>query len=143
MSNSRIVGCAGLLLILFSLIGSFNSSGQEKAGPYIAFSPFSLNGFDGAESGTLQVPENRVKSFSRNLELAVVRLKCKAANPGVPVVFLSGGPGGSAIAETNIPFYAQSVSTIAKNPRCHLDGSARHGTLKASCLLAITSASTA
>jgi pimeloyl-ACP methyl ester carboxylesterase len=50
-----------------------------------------------AEFGTLLVPENRSKPDSNLIELAFVRFKSTAKNPGPPIVYLAGGPGGSGI----------------------------------------------
>ncbi|MBA2502047.1 MAG: alpha/beta fold hydrolase [Pyrinomonadaceae bacterium] len=51
-----------------------------------------------AELGTLAVPENRRNPRSRMIELAFVRFKSTALNPGAPIVYLAGGPGGSGIS---------------------------------------------
>lgn len=48
-----------------------------------------------AEIGRFTVPENRAKPGGKTLELAFVRFKSTAANPGPPIVYLAGGPGGS------------------------------------------------
>ncbi|NNG17480.1 MAG: alpha/beta fold hydrolase [Gemmatimonadales bacterium] len=61
--------------------GTFQASGQR------------LN----VEFGTLRVPENRSNPASRTLELRFVRLKSTSPNPGPPIVYLAGGPGGSGI----------------------------------------------
>jgi len=50
-----------------------------------------------AEFGTLFVPENRSDPESNLIELAFVRFKSTAKNPGPPIVYLAGGPGGSGI----------------------------------------------
>jgi len=50
-----------------------------------------------AEFGTLFVPENRSDPESNFIELAFVRFKSTAKNPGPPIVYLAGGPGGSGI----------------------------------------------
>jgi pimeloyl-ACP methyl ester carboxylesterase len=50
-----------------------------------------------AELGRLVVPENRTKPGSRPIELVFVRFKSTAENPGPPIVYLAGGPGGSGI----------------------------------------------
>ncbi len=55
------------------------------------------------ERATLLVPENRSKAHSRPIELAVVRLRSSAGEPGPPVLYLAGGPGGSAIASGRFP----------------------------------------
>jgi pimeloyl-ACP methyl ester carboxylesterase len=56
------------------------------------------------ETATLLVPENRTKPDSRKIELAVVRLRSKSPNPGPPIFYLPGGPGGSAINEMWLPW---------------------------------------
>src|SRR5215213_2467701 len=50
-----------------------------------------------AEFGTLFVTENRSDRESNLIELAFVRFKSTAKNPGPPIVYLAGGPGGSGI----------------------------------------------
>jgi pimeloyl-ACP methyl ester carboxylesterase len=52
-----------------------------------------------AELGRLLVPERRSNPDSRLIELAFVRLKSTAQQPGPPLVFLAGGPGLSGIDE--------------------------------------------
>jgi hypothetical protein len=50
--------------------------------------------------GYLTVPENRTNSDSRTIRLAVAIRKASAPNPKPdPVLFLTGGPGGSGLAE--------------------------------------------
>lgn len=48
------------------------------------------------ECFALTVPENRARP-SKTIQIPVVRFRSRAAHPGVPMVFLTGGPGGSAI----------------------------------------------
>ena len=50
-----------------------------------------------AELGRLTVPENRKNPNSKLIELAFIRFKSTATNPGPPIVYLAGGPGGSGI----------------------------------------------
>jgi pimeloyl-ACP methyl ester carboxylesterase len=61
--------------------GTFQASGQRLT----------------VDFGTLRVPENRDNPASRTLELRFVRLKSTSPNPGSPIVYLAGGPGGSGI----------------------------------------------
>jgi hypothetical protein len=50
--------------------------------------------------GYLTVPENRSKSDGRTIRLAVATRRATAANPKPdPIVFLTGGPGGSGLGE--------------------------------------------
>jgi pimeloyl-ACP methyl ester carboxylesterase len=48
-----------------------------------------------ADCGTLVVDENRTAADSQLIALPVVRIRARAADPGVPVVWLEGGPGQS------------------------------------------------
>ena len=63
--------------------------------------PFVFKTVDGqatdAIRGSLQVPENRADPASRMLTLRYVRFPSTSAKPGPPIVYLSGGPGGSGI----------------------------------------------
>lgn len=77
------------------------ASGQQKAGdlkiePY-AFENSKKERVD-AELGRILVPENRRNPHSRLIELAFVRFKSTSKNPGAPIVYLAGGPGGSGIS---------------------------------------------
>ncbi|MEL6357561.1 MAG: alpha/beta hydrolase [Bacteroidota bacterium] len=51
-----------------------------------------------AELGSFQVPENRHTPEGKMLTLKFVRFKSTNPNPGVPIVYLAGGPGGSGIS---------------------------------------------
>jgi len=56
-----------------------------------------------SEKVSFTVPENREKAKSRQLKLRYVRLPSLAKNPGNPIVYLSGGPGGSATEAATYP----------------------------------------
>jgi pimeloyl-ACP methyl ester carboxylesterase len=75
--------------------------GAAIAEPPLQLEPYVLEGPDGAraegELGTLLVPENRARADSREIPLRFVRLRSTAGRPGYPVVYLAGGPGGSAV----------------------------------------------
>src|SRR5690606_25292645 len=47
--------------------------------------------------GSLLVPENRSNPDSRLITLAYVRFPSTSPEPGAPIVYLAGGPGGSGI----------------------------------------------
>lgn len=51
-----------------------------------------------AERGAFSVPENRADRKSRRIEIGFVRFKSTNPNPGAPLVYLAGGPGGSGVA---------------------------------------------
>jgi pimeloyl-ACP methyl ester carboxylesterase len=81
-----------VLLVLFL---TTSISAQLKIKPYV-FENEKKEKVD-AEFGTLLVPENRSNPDSNLIELAFVRFKTTAKNPGPPIVYLAGGPGGSGI----------------------------------------------
>ncbi|PIB93817.1 alpha/beta fold hydrolase [Caulobacter sp. FWC2] len=62
--------------------------------------PFKFKGWKGqdtdAERGFLEVPEDRRIPGSRKIRLHYVRFASTAAKPGPPIVYLAGGPGGTA-----------------------------------------------
>jgi pimeloyl-ACP methyl ester carboxylesterase len=77
------------------------TTGAEQAEMNLQIEPYTLIGPGGAraegELVTLMVPENRARPGSRPIPLRFVRLRSTAAEPGYPVVYLAGGPGGSAV----------------------------------------------
>ncbi len=61
--------------------------------------PFRFKGWRGqevdAERGVFEVPEDRRDPASRRIKLSYDRFPSTAAKPGPPIVYLSGGPGGT------------------------------------------------
>jgi pimeloyl-ACP methyl ester carboxylesterase len=84
-----------LILFLTTAISAQQKAGTIKIKPY-TFENEKKEKVD-AEFGTLLVPENRSNPESNLIELAFVRFKSTAKNPGPPIVYLAGGPGGSGI----------------------------------------------
>ncbi|HKV32860.1 MAG TPA: alpha/beta hydrolase [Pyrinomonadaceae bacterium] len=88
-----------LLLICLSLF-AFPTVAQQKAGA-LKLKPYTFENSGGekvdSEFGTLLVPEKRGDPNSNLIELAFVRFKSTSKNPGPPIVYLAGGPGGSGI----------------------------------------------
>lgn len=86
--------------IALLLFVSPSAAAQRKAGE-LTFSAGTFQAASGekvdVEYGRLTVPENRQKPNSRVVELAFVRFRSTAKNPGAPIVYLSGGPGGPGI----------------------------------------------
>lgn len=62
--------------------------------------PFRFKGWRGAETGAergfFEVPEDRRDPRSRRIRLSYVRFASSATRPGPPIVYLAGGPGGTA-----------------------------------------------
>lgn len=69
--------------------------------------PWSLNIYQGktleVERGSFQVAENRSNKNTRSLTLFYVRLPALTNKPGNPIVYLAGGPGGSATEAAQWP----------------------------------------
>jgi pimeloyl-ACP methyl ester carboxylesterase len=110
----RTVTC----LLVAAIVAAASQSSAQQPSAAIAFAPYELAGAGGAkvpaELGWLKVPENRSKPAGATIELAVVRLKSAAASPAPPVVYLAGGPGGSAIGEAQIPHMARLIERLRK-----------------------------
>ena len=87
--------CVLLILFLTTAIFAQQKARTLKIKPY-TFENQKKEKID-AEFGTLLVPENRSNPESNLIELAFVRFKSTAKNPGPPIVYLAGGPGGSGI----------------------------------------------
>src|SRR5918996_6168675 len=90
--------CVLFMILLLTLVASANA--QPKAGT-LKIKPYTFENDKGekieSEFGALLVPENRSNPQSNLIELAFVRFKSTAKNPGPPIVYLAGGPGGSGI----------------------------------------------
>lgn len=100
-----LIGC-----FLYAVIGgSVVADAQEARAGKIVIEPYAFRTFDGqehaAELGRLWVRENRHGKSDRLIQLAFVRLKSTAANPGSPIVWLAGGPGVPGIVMGRIPVY--------------------------------------
>lgn len=90
--------CVPVTIFLLLLTGA--AIAQPKAGT-LKLKPYTFENAKhekvASEFGTLLVPENRSDPQSNLIELAFVRFKSTAKNPGPPIVYLAGGPGGSGI----------------------------------------------
>jgi pimeloyl-ACP methyl ester carboxylesterase len=89
-----------VLLTIFFLLLTISINAQPRAGT-LKIKPYTFENDKKekveSEFGTLLVPENRSDPQSNLIELAFVRFKSTAKNPGAPIVYLAGGPGGSGI----------------------------------------------
>lgn len=87
LNRRSILAAAGLAVPGFALA-------QSLAGA------FRFAGWRGtetdAERGFFEVPEDRRDPASRRISLGYVRFPSTAARPGPPIVYLAGGPGGTA-----------------------------------------------
>jgi pimeloyl-ACP methyl ester carboxylesterase len=95
--------------------GQSNAGDERRAEGDVKFEPYPME-FEGqkveAELGRLIVKENRKNPASNLIELAFVRLKSPAAQPGPPTVYLDGGPGSSAINIARVPEYMRAFMKL-------------------------------
>ncbi|HEY7546500.1 MAG TPA: alpha/beta hydrolase [Blastocatellia bacterium] len=122
----------GLLVATCGFDGAFatktqvNSTSQKKAGD-LSLQPFVFQSRSGekvdAELGRLAVPENRKDPNAKLITLVFVRFKSTSSNPGPPIIYLAGGPGGSGIAAargTRFPLFMamrEAADVIALDQR--------------------------
>src|SRR5687768_12532723 len=90
-----------ILLALAMVSITFVASAQQKRAGDLTIKPYVFQPQGGekvdAELGVLTVPENRSDPRSNLIEVAFIRFKSTSKNPGPPIVYLAGGPGGSGI----------------------------------------------
>ena len=100
MSKQECVQRKCVWLFAIILLFTVSAAAQRKAGD-LTIKPYVFENQKGekvdAELGVLVVPENRRDPQSNLIELAFVRFKSTSKNPGAPIVYLAGGPGGSGI----------------------------------------------
>jgi len=102
-----------LIVVALAILATAATLRGQEAGD-LELTPRTLSTASGmtfaAEMGSLYVPENRDDPDTRLIRLAFVRVKSPAAAPRAPVVYLAGGPGGSA---TPIPLHEDGLAGFA------------------------------
>lgn len=97
LNRRSIIAAAGLTVPGMAFLSSATraQAAQPQAGP------FRYTSGDGqevdAERGFFEVSEDRRIPGSRRIRLGYVRFASTAKNPGPPIVYLAGGPGGSGV----------------------------------------------
>lgn len=99
----KLTGCI-FVLITMSVMANEQSQEQysysnEEAIVFETMDGIQTNAF----SGYITVPENRANQQSRNIKVHYVRFPATANKTGSPIVYLSGGPGGSGIDTAKYP----------------------------------------
>lgn len=87
---------SAIVLMPFAICSGQQKADDLKIEPYVFEN--SKKEKINTEFGKLTVPENRTNPNSRLIELAFVRFKSTSPNPGFPIIYLAGGPGGSGIS---------------------------------------------
>ena len=99
--------CISIRTLIFASAALLLASPLAAAPQAIEWSPVRLTGPSGkridAQRGLLEVPENRSKAGSRRVQLQIGRLRGNAK--GAPIVYLHGGPGGSATSTVRSQAY--------------------------------------
>ncbi|MBD3160524.1 MAG: alpha/beta fold hydrolase, partial [Candidatus Eisenbacteria bacterium] len=89
-----------ILIAALPLAGSLAHA--ERAAPEVSWEPHTGVAFDGSplhgDLGRIHVPENRNDPSGRTIEIAFVRYRTDHPDPGPPIFFLAGGPGGAGTA---------------------------------------------
>lgn len=96
-----------LRLTIVAVLAAFTVSAAPAK-----FEPYQFKASNGtvvdAELGEFRVPQNRGKADSRMLAIRFTRFKSTSPNPGPPIVYLAGGPGGAgtgAAMGTRFPLF--------------------------------------
>jgi pimeloyl-ACP methyl ester carboxylesterase len=95
------------IAVLLALLSAGMFSARQLRGVEVRYEPIVIVSQWGpptvrAERGRFRVPEDRA-SGSRSIELAFARIPSSSRSPGSPILWLSGGPGDSGIADLNTP----------------------------------------
>lgn len=102
LPQSKVNGALALALGLAGCGPAAEASSGEQEAPRARLEShvFEANSGDTvhAELGRFRVPLNRERGGTDSLELAFVRLPSTSPEPGPPIVYLAGGPGGSGVA---------------------------------------------
>jgi pimeloyl-ACP methyl ester carboxylesterase len=93
LNRRSLIAAAGLAAPALAL--PWRAHAQEQSGPF-RFTTRNGEGTD-ADRGFFEVAEDRRFPGSRRIRLGYVRFASTAPNPGPPIVYLAGGPGGSGV----------------------------------------------
>ena len=96
-----------LIPILIVLAAPAAAETRVEPAPDLRLEPYAFRLADGSElvveRGRFLVPEDRNDPSSRRIELGFVRFRSTSQNPGPPIVYLAGGPGGSGVGTAHGP----------------------------------------
>ncbi|MEP7006503.1 MAG: alpha/beta fold hydrolase [Sphingomonas bacterium] len=102
LNRRAVLAAAALALPALALA---RATAQTAPAPQAG--PFRFKGWRGqetdAERGFFEVPEDRRDPGSRKIRLSYVRFASTSARPGPPIVYLAGGPGGTATGAATGP----------------------------------------
>lgn len=94
MSHKLVWIGVALLAIGFNGVGAAATDGGLSMEPFV----FEAQGQKvEAERGWLTVPETHFEETANEIRLPIVRFRSTSPNPGPPLLYFAGGPGGSGI----------------------------------------------
>ena len=97
LNRRSILAAAGLAVPGLPLL-SRNAQAQDAQPEAGSFKYVAGNGQEtDAERGFFEVPEDRRIPGSRRIRIGYVRFASTSKNPGPPIIYLAGGPGGSGV----------------------------------------------
>ncbi|MEM9168165.1 MAG: alpha/beta fold hydrolase [Pseudomonadota bacterium] len=104
MPSAPFIRLALPCLLIAPLLAAAGCASAPEAAPPpalemrdVVFEPRSGDPVDAVEGG-FTVPENRSDPDSRSIALRYVRFPATTDEPGPPIVYLAGGPGGSGVS---------------------------------------------
>lgn len=117
-----------LLATMALLLAGHSASGLAAGGTPLRYAnetPFRFTAGNGESTdafrGFFLVPENRQRAGSRLLKLHYVRFPATTKQPGAPIIYLSGGPGGSGIHTAKGPRFPLFTGLTAQADVIALD----------------------
>lgn len=124
-----VLGIMGVLLVIaaggytfFSTQAALKSAHQQQSSPttfQMAKCPFTPGSgiVEGKvlRCGTLRVPEDRNNPSGRKIQLAIAIFSPPASNHVTPLLYLEGGPGGSALDNLGSHITAKNIARVTMN----------------------------
>ena len=100
-SAAKLFICMGLALLLASDASARGAGAEEELVWESYVGRTADRGRLEGELTHVEVPESRARPAGAKIRLAVVRYRSTNPNPGPPIVYLAGGPGGSSVSRAS------------------------------------------
>ncbi len=97
----KLLKLSKMVIIATGIVLAYTPVIASNLEPYMFVGPESIE--VSAYRGSFTVPENRNNPNSRHIEIQYVKFPALTDSPGNPIVYLSGGPGGSATGTAKGP----------------------------------------
>jgi pimeloyl-ACP methyl ester carboxylesterase len=104
-----------MLLAIFALVGSLAGL-STNAQQTLTWTPITFTTDAGevtqAERATITVPEHHATNSGGQITLPIIRFRSTSSRPGVPIVYLAGGPGSGGIASAKRDQYFPTAMAL-------------------------------